>query len=149
MKKDTVVDLAGRDTIADPLSEMLRTGAQRLIEKAVEVELQELLEHHRGRHTEDGRAGVVRNGYLPERELQTGVGPVTIRIPKVRAKTGEPVIFRSAGGFCVQGTPAPAARTGDLDSSTQATARTSSSTCRPSSGRPTTSSARGRKSRST
>jgi transposase-like protein len=30
------------------------------------------------------------------RELQTGLGPVTVRIPKVRAKTGEPVTFRSA-----------------------------------------------------
>ena len=38
----------------------------------------------------------VRSGYLPERELQTGVGSVTVRIPKVRAKTGEPVTFRSA-----------------------------------------------------
>ena len=41
-------------------------------------------------------AGVVRNGYLPERELQTGLGPVTVQIPKVRAKTGEAVTFRSA-----------------------------------------------------
>jgi transposase-like protein len=96
MTKTTVVDLAGRETIADPLTEMLRTGARELVEKAVEVELQELLEQHGERRTEDGRAGVVRNGYLPERELQTGVGPVTIRIPKVRAKTGEPVTFRSA-----------------------------------------------------
>ncbi len=38
----------------------------------------------------------MRNGFLPERELQTGVGPVTVRIPKVRAKTGEAVTFRSA-----------------------------------------------------
>ena len=88
MKKNTVVDLGGRETISDPLTEILRTGAQQLIEKAVEVELQELLEQHGERRTEDGRAGVVRNGHLPERELQTGVGPVTIRIPKVRAKTG-------------------------------------------------------------
>ena len=38
----------------------------------------------------------MRNGYLPAREIQTGLGPVTVRIPKVRAKTGEPVTFRSA-----------------------------------------------------
>ena len=75
MRKNTVVDLAGRETIADPLTEMLRTGARELIEKAVEVELQELLEQHGERRTEDGRAGVVRNGYLPERELQTGGRP--------------------------------------------------------------------------
>jgi putative transposase len=58
--------------------------------------LQKLLEQHSRRRTADGKAGVVRNGYLPEGELQTGVGPVPVRIPKVRAKTGEPVTFRSA-----------------------------------------------------
>jgi len=96
VKKNTVVGLAGRDTIADPLTEMLRTGARQLIQQAVETELQELLKHYSGRRTEDGRSGVVRNGYLPERELQTSMGPVTVRIPKIRAKTGKPVTFRSA-----------------------------------------------------
>jgi len=96
MKKNTVVGLAGRDTIADPLTEMLRAGARQLIQQAVKTELQEMLEGYSGRRTEDGRAGVVRNGYLPERELQTSMGPVTVRIPKIRAKTGKPVTFRSA-----------------------------------------------------
>jgi putative transposase len=96
MKKDTVVDIAGRVTAADTLTELLRNGAQALIRQAVEAELQETLKSHSDRRTEDGLAGVVRNGYLPARELQTGVGPVTVRIPKVRAKTGKPVTFRSA-----------------------------------------------------
>ncbi len=51
---------------------------------------------HVERRTEDSKAGVVRNGHLPARKLQTGLGPVTVKIPKVRAKTGEPVTFRSA-----------------------------------------------------
>ncbi|MFT5607648.1 MAG: putative transposase, partial [Parvicella sp.] len=38
--------------------------------------------------SDSGRAGVVRNGYLPERELHTGIGPVKVRIPKVRSRTG-------------------------------------------------------------
>ena len=96
MSKHNVGKLAGRDTIADPLTELLRTGAEQLIYQAVEVELLELLAEHSERRTEDGNAGVVRNGHLPERELQTGLGPVTVRIPKVRAKTGEPVTFHSA-----------------------------------------------------
>ena len=41
-------------------------------------------------------AAVVRKGYLPERELQTAIGPVTVKIPKVRSKDGAPVTFRSA-----------------------------------------------------
>jgi transposase-like protein len=96
MKKDTVVDIADPATAADSLTELLRTGAQKLIGQAVEAELQALLDEHSTRRTADGRVGVVRNGYLPERELQTGVGPVTVRIPKVRSRTGKPVTFRSA-----------------------------------------------------
>jgi transposase-like protein len=96
VSKNNVVELSGRDTLADPLTELLRTGAEQLIYQAVEAELQELLAEHAGRRTEDGKAGVVRNGYLPARQLQTGLGPVTVEIPKVRAKTGAPVTFRSA-----------------------------------------------------
>ena len=96
MAKSNVVELSGRDTIDDPLRELLRTGAEQLIYQAVDAELRELLVAHLRRRLVDGRAGVVRNGYLPARELQTGLGPVTVRIPKVRAKTGEPVTFHSA-----------------------------------------------------
>lgn len=96
MSKNNVVALKNPEPRQDMLTEMLRSGAQRLIEQAVEIELQSLLVAHADRRTDDGKAGVVRNGYLPERELQTGLGPVTVQIPKVRAKTGEPVVFRSA-----------------------------------------------------
>ena len=96
MSKNNVVKLTGRDTITDPLTELLRTGAEQLIYQAVEAELLELLAEHSERRTEDGTACVVRNGHLPARELQTGLGPVTVQIPKVRAKTGEPVTFHSA-----------------------------------------------------
>lgn len=83
MSKNNVVDLAGRDQVVDPLSELLRAGAGQLIYQAVEGELQELLAEHAVRRTEDGKAGVVRNGHLPARELLTGLGPVTVEIPKV------------------------------------------------------------------
>ena len=96
MSKNNVVELTGREGNIDPLTELLRTGARQLIQEAVEHEVQELLAGFEDRRLADGRAGVVRNGYLPEREIQTGIGPVTVNIPKVRAKTGEPITFRSA-----------------------------------------------------
>jgi putative transposase len=95
--KDNVLEFAGRDSISDPLTDLLRSGAQQLINQAVEAELQELLSQHSGRRTEDGNAVVVRNGHLPVRELQTGLGPVTVKIPKVRSKTGEPVTWTCPG----------------------------------------------------
>ena len=96
MGKSNVFQFQGREQIADPLTELLRTGAEQLIYQAVEAEVQELLATHSPRLLEDGRASVVRNGHLPERAIQTGIGPVTVKIPKVRSKTGEPVTFRSA-----------------------------------------------------
>ena len=96
MSKNNIINLEGREEKIDPLTELLRQGARDLIQQAVESELQGLLREHDDRRTEDGKAGVVRNGYLPERQLQTGIGPVTVKVPKVRAKTGEPVTFRSA-----------------------------------------------------
>ena len=96
MSKSTVIELSGRDESRDPLTEMLRVGAQQLIQQAVEAELQDLLAQYAQLRTAAGTAGVVRNGYQPERDLQTSLGPVAVKIPKVRSKTGKPVTFRSA-----------------------------------------------------
>jgi hypothetical protein len=43
-----------------------------------------------------GRQAVVRNGYPPERQGVTGMGPVAVRVPKVRERSGGGVVFRSA-----------------------------------------------------
>jgi len=51
---------------------------------------------HSDRRTDDGNAAIVRNRHLPERDLQSGLGPATVKIPKVRSKTLEPVTFWSA-----------------------------------------------------
>ena len=96
MRKNNVLELQGRELSLDPLTELLRKGAQDLIGQAVELELAELLAQYSDCRTSEGKAAVVRNGYHPQRELQTGIGPVTVRIPKVRSKSGEPVTFRSA-----------------------------------------------------
>ena len=96
MKKNTVIEFTGREQFTDALTELLRMGAGQLIYQAVEAELGEFLVEYADRVMPDGRAAVVRNGYHPEREIQTGIGPVTVKLPKVRGKDGEPVTFRSA-----------------------------------------------------
>ena len=73
---------------ADMLTELLRSGAKELIAQAVEAELAIMLEQHRELRLPDGRQAVVRNGYLPERTIQTGVGDVEIKVPKVRDRSG-------------------------------------------------------------
>jgi transposase-like protein len=96
MSKHNVVELSGRETRRDELTELIRGGARKLIREALESEVGELLSGFSERRDASGRAAVVRNGYQPERAIQTGVGPVTVKVPKVRSRDGEPVSFRSA-----------------------------------------------------
>ena len=79
----------------DPLTELLREGARKLIAQAVEAELEQFLALHRHLRTEAGLQAVVRNGHLPERELNTGIGAVSVKIPKVRDRSGSGHRFNS------------------------------------------------------
>ena len=79
MGKDSVVEFRAPEAIEDPLTELLRTGARQLIQQAIEAELAELLAQYEGAVDDQGRRAVVRNGYLPEREILTGV----VQVPKV------------------------------------------------------------------
>ncbi len=81
---------------ADPLHALLRAGARELIATAVEAELASYRENVAGQRLEDGRQAVVRNGYLPERRVQTGIGEVEVRVPKVRDRSGAGARFNSA-----------------------------------------------------
>jgi len=96
MSKSNVVELSGRETGRDELTELIREGAGKLIREALEIEVSELLFSLSGRRDASGRAAVVRNGYQPERDIQTGIGPVTVKVPKVRSRDDNPVSFRSA-----------------------------------------------------
>ena len=96
METNSIVDFERRDGISDGLTDLLRKGAQRLIATAVEAEVESFLAQFTASRTAAGHAGVVRNGHHPARPVQTGIGPVSVRIPKVRSKTGAPVTFRSA-----------------------------------------------------
>jgi putative transposase len=96
MDETNIVEMNRREDGLDPLTELLRSGAQDLIRLAVKAELAEYLSQYAEVKTPGGPAAVVRSGFHPEREIQTGVGPVTVQIPKVRSKSGKPVSFRSA-----------------------------------------------------
>jgi transposase-like protein len=97
MTKSTLRTLSQpEEGVTDPLTELLRNGARELIAQAVEAELQVLLEQHAEHRLPDGRKAVVRNGYLPERTVQTGIGDVEIKVPKVRDRSGSGVRFNSS-----------------------------------------------------
>ena len=65
------------------LDELLREGAQRMLQAAIDTEVSMYVEQHQASVSERGLRLVVRNGYLPERPIQTGLGPVRIEQPRV------------------------------------------------------------------
>jgi len=70
----------------DILTEILRQGAQKMLATAIDSEVNEYLAEHAHQLDQDGKRLVVRNGYLPTREIQTGLGNVTVRQPRVNDK---------------------------------------------------------------
>ena len=95
-----VVRLRQPEEIDDPLTAILRAGARRLLEQAIEAEVDSFLASMKDVRLPDGRERVVRHGHGPERTIQTGIGPVPVRRAKVRdrggAEAGERVRFTSA-----------------------------------------------------
>ena len=83
----------------DVLTEILRGGAQKLLATAVEAEVAAYIDQHADQRDGNGHRLVVRNGHLPERAIQTGIGPVTVRQPRVddrrTGQDGRPYRFAS------------------------------------------------------
>ncbi len=65
------------------LDEVVRSGAQKVLQKAVEVEVESFLEKYQYIMDEKGHRLVARNGHHNERTIATGAGPLNVRVPRV------------------------------------------------------------------
>ncbi len=94
MQEVTTTTFAFPSTSRDVLTEILREGAQQMLTTAIEAEVAEWIEAHRHLQDSHGHRQVVRNGYLPERSITTGIGRVKVRQPRVadrrRSEEAEP-----------------------------------------------------------
>lgn len=91
-ENDNVISI---ETPVNPLEHLLKTGAQQLLAQAIEAELAQLLTQYQ-HETVEGLQRIVRNGHQPERTIQTGLGDIEVKIPKVRDRKKEGVKFNSA-----------------------------------------------------
>jgi hypothetical protein len=89
MTKTTVTPLIQPGEFCNQLTSVLRSGAQALLTRAIEAEVAGFVACHAQEQLEDGRARLVRHGHLPGREIQTGIGAVKIRQPRVRDHAGK------------------------------------------------------------
>lgn len=83
MDDTTMINFTGRDTLIDSLTDLLRKGARKLLQAAIEGERDAFFAEFSGRRTADGRTAVVGDGYHLVRAVQAGIGPVTVKVPKV------------------------------------------------------------------
>ena len=90
MKKDNLIELKNPEPfIDDPITEILRNGARELLAEALEAEIKGFLSQYADLKDDHGRMRVARNGYLPKREIQTGIGPVPVKAPRIRDRQPE------------------------------------------------------------
>ena len=90
MNEDTVVSLRQPGSFSDdPLTEVLRAGARQLLAQAIEAEVAAHIEAHADLTDASGRRRVVRHGHMPARDVQTGIGQVTVRKPRVRDRDAQ------------------------------------------------------------
>lgn len=85
MKKSIVVEERSpeKEAVASVLEDILRAGARQMLQAAIENEVTEYLERYRHMTDGEGHRLAVRNGYLPERDIVSGIGPVSVRQPRV------------------------------------------------------------------
>jgi len=98
--KRKVVPLKTEVSSYDALTEICREGAKKMLQAAIEQEVAEYIERHQHIVDEHGHQVVVRNGFMPERGFQTGIGSLTIKRPRVNDKRidedGQKIRFSSS-----------------------------------------------------
>jgi len=71
------------DAAKDVLMEILREGAHKMLATTIEAEVDAYINEHADRRGDNGHRLVVRHGHKDDRQIQTGIGPVTVRQPRV------------------------------------------------------------------
>jgi len=84
MKENNVVTFERQELSSDILTEIVRNGAKNLLKQALEAEIQEVMASYAGEPLPNGKSRLVRNGFLPGREVLTGIGSISVKAPRMR-----------------------------------------------------------------
>lgn len=98
MREDNLINLKKPvpNTTQDLLTELARQGAKEMLAKALEIEIQTFMAAHQENDSE-GAPRLIRNGYLPQRTVQTGIGEIEVQVPRLRDREPEEkLIFKSS-----------------------------------------------------
>lgn len=86
----TIIAFHQPGSILDPLTEIAREGARRMLLAALKAEADSFVARFGEELLSDGRQRIVRHGAGPEREIQTGIGPIAVQRQKVRDRAAVP-----------------------------------------------------------
>ena len=91
MAEPTTIDpgAIARIQTEEVLDTLLREGARRLLQEALELEVEEYIDRFEKRKDDQGHRLVVRNGHLPPRDLVTGQGKIPVHQPRVHDRRPE------------------------------------------------------------
>jgi len=100
MRNDNVFEIKKPEAFVDDrITQIIRQGARKLLAQAMEVEIELFINQYAELKDESGKQRIVKNGYRPEREIQSGIGPVPVKAPRARDRHPEPeerISFTSA-----------------------------------------------------
>lgn len=88
MKRFTETEELNPALVKDSLTEVLRNGAKKILQEALEIEIETFLEGYRELTLSDGRRRIVRNGYHKQRSILTGIGPIDAEVPRAYDREG-------------------------------------------------------------
>lgn len=69
-----------------------------MLAAAIEGEVSIFTERYGSLETPEGKSAMIRNGYLPERSIQTGLGDIEVKVPKVRDRSNSGIKFNISLG---------------------------------------------------
>ena len=97
MNKDNILNYTNpaEKVIEDQLTSYLRISAQKMLQLAIENEVESFIKIHKTSCLSGGQRSIVRNGYLPERQVQTGIGSIEVKVPRVRDRSNSGIKFTS------------------------------------------------------
>lgn len=98
VNKDNIIPFEDPSKVVnDHLTNFIREQAKTILQAAIEAEAQELINKYKDQKTDDNKQRLVKNGYLPERNIKTGIGDMPVKVPRVRdrADSDEPIVFES------------------------------------------------------
>ncbi len=84
MNKNNAHKNDNHNTLHDALTEVLQNGAAKLLRTVVEAEVQAFCDQYPFLRDDAGHRRIVRNGYLPDRKILTGIGEVSVKVPRTR-----------------------------------------------------------------